>query len=99
MGAPVGNHNAARGSRWRNAIERALERRSKKEGIDELDRLAEKFLDAIEEAATGTEKRPPSIAGFEELGDRLDGKTPLPLSDPDGGPLSILVKGLPGGGS
>ena len=75
MGAPFGNRNAANAKRWQQAINRALARRSKAEGIEELDRLAEKFLDAVEEMTVPTEKRGPSIAGFIELADRIDGKS------------------------
>lgn len=64
-GAPEGNQNAAKGARWRQAIDRALAKRSKAAGIEELDRLAEKYLDEIE--ARGLE-------GFKDLGDRVDGK-------------------------
>ncbi len=74
-GAPLGNQNALKAKRWQQAIDRALEKRSKADGIAELDRLAEKFLDAVEEMTVPTEKRGPSIAGFVELADRLDGKS------------------------
>ena len=73
-GAPIGNQNAAKGQRWRQAIERALERRARSDGIAELDRLADLYLDTIEEMTGATEKRGPSIAGFSDLADRLDGK-------------------------
>lgn len=73
-GGQPGNQNAAKAKRWNDAIDRALAKRSKAAGIEELDRLAEKFLDAIEDMTIGTEKRGPSIAGFSELADRLDGK-------------------------
>ena len=64
-GGQPGNQNAAKGRKWHDAINRALARRSKAEGIQELDRLAEKFLDEVEAN---------SITGFREFGDRLDGK-------------------------
>lgn len=73
-GAPEGNQNAVKAKRWQQAIDRALAKRSKADGIAELDRLAEKFLDAIEEMTESTDKRGPSIAGFVELADRLDGR-------------------------
>ena len=47
------------------AINRALEKKSKADGIAELDRLAEQFLKEVE--AEG-------INGYKELGDRIDGK-------------------------
>jgi len=65
VGAPIGNQNAVKAKRWQAAIDRALEKRSKADGIAELDALAEEFLDAV---------RAEGIAGFRELGDRIDGK-------------------------
>lgn len=70
MPAPVGNQNATKGTRWRDAIDRALSKRSKGDGIKALDELAEKFLDTVE--AEG-------ITGYRELADRLDGKPSQPL--------------------
>lgn len=43
--------------------------------IAALDELAERFLDTVEEMTVGTDKRGPSIAGFAELADRMDGKS------------------------
>lgn len=73
-GGQPGNQNAAKGRRWADAIDRALAKRSKADGLAELDRLAEEFLDTVEAMTQGTDKRGPSIAGFSELADRLDGK-------------------------
>lgn len=100
MGAPFGNQNAVKGKRWAQALERAIQKRSGKDMVEALDDLAEKFLDAIEEMSCGTEKRPPSIAGFVELADRLDGRATqsTEISGPEGDPVNIKVVGLPGGG-
>lgn len=73
-GGQPGNQNAVKAKRWQAAIDRALERRCKSDGIAELDRLADVYLDTIEEMTEGTEKRGPSIAGFADLADRLDGR-------------------------
>ncbi len=73
-GGQPGNQNAAKIKRWQQAIDRALAKRCKSDGIAELDRLAEIYLDTIEEMTMATEKRGPSIAGFVDLADRLDGK-------------------------
>jgi len=93
MGAPLGNQNAAKAKRWTAAIERALERRSRVEGQQELDRLADTFLEAIENMTIGTEKRGPSIAGFAELGDRLEGKPQqaVELSSNPEAPLRLVI--------
>lgn len=77
MGAPVGNQNAIKAKRWQQAIDRALERRSKGDSIKALDELAEKFLKEVEAAG---------INGFKELGDRLDGKPAQAFTDGDGNP-------------
>ena len=86
MAAPLGNQNAARAKRWRDAINRALERRSKGDGIKALDQLADQFLDAV---ATGDKD---AIPGFAALGDRLDGKPAqqLQLQGDEDQPLKIV---------
>ena len=65
IGGQPGNQNAIKAKRWSQAIDRALAKRSKAEGIEALDALAEQFLDAV--AKEG-------VNGFRELGDRLEGK-------------------------
>ena len=84
MAAPLGNQNAIKGRRWQQAIDRALDRRSKADAIHELDRLAEKFLDQVEDEG---------IRGFSELGDRLDGKPKqqIEATGADGGPLVVMI--------
>lgn len=91
MAAPLGNQNAAKAKQWTAAIERALERRGDK-SIDPdkpvartpkakaLDELAEKFIAAVELPSSG-------IRGYQELGDRLEGKAAQPLTGGDGEPL------------
>lgn len=66
-GAPLGNKNAARPRVWRDAIERALEIRTKSriDGKKEIDALAERLLDLV---AAG------DLAALKEFGDRIDGK-------------------------
>ena len=78
MAAPVGNTNAQKGALWRNAINRALEERTKKRGLDALQDLADKFLAACEAG---------DITALKELGDRLDGKPTQPIA----GDLDITV--------
>lgn len=82
MGAPVGNQNAIKAKRWSDAIDRALEKRSKAEGIQALDALAEKFLAEVEAAG---------INGYKELGDRMDGKPAQTIVGADGGPVIVEV--------
>ena len=82
-GAPIGNQNAVKSKRWQQAIDRALENRSKAAGIEELDALADKFLDAV--AAEG-------ITGFRELGDRMDGKAAQEVTGKIDATLEVTVK-------
>ena len=86
MGAPLGNQNAVKAKRWQQAIDRALSKRSKAEGIEELDRLAEKFLDCVDRGDKDF------IPGFSALGDRLDGKPAqqVQLSGDADAPLKII---------
>lgn len=65
MAAPLGNQNAVKAKRWSDAIDRALSKRSKGDGIKALDELAEKFLETVEAGG---------MDGYRELGDRLEGK-------------------------
>jgi len=83
-GAPLGNKNAAKGREWRNAINRALEKRGNGDRTKALDELAEQFLEAAVAMTASTEKRGPSIEGLRELADRLDGKATQQITgDPD----------------
>ena len=68
MGAPEGNQNAKNGKLWRQAIQRALEKRAADNGRHknaELDELAEKLLCACHDG---------DLSALKELGDRLEGK-------------------------
>lgn len=65
MGAPVGNQFAAKAKRWSDAIDRALAKRSRRDGIEALDELAEKLLTLADQGDLGALK---------ELGDRVEGK-------------------------
>jgi hypothetical protein len=90
-GGQPGNNNAQRGREWRNAINRALEKRGHGDRTAALDELAEKFIDTVEKMTRGTEKRAPSVAGFSELADRLDGKSEQSITGAEGGPLVIKI--------
>lgn len=70
-GGQPGNTNAQKGSAWRNAINRALEHRSRAKRVEALDELAEKLLEQCERG---------DISALRELGDRLDGKPQLPIT-------------------
>lgn len=76
-GAPKGNSNAKKAKVWTAAIERALEKRSKK-SFEEVDRLAEKLLD---ECADG------NMIALKELGDRLEGKPAMVVGGDQDNPI------------
>lgn len=65
MAAAIGNQYAAKAKRWSDAIDRALEKRSRVEGVQALDELAEKLLALADQGDLGALK---------ELGDRIEGK-------------------------
>jgi hypothetical protein len=68
-GAPIGNQNAAKARRWREAIQRALARATG--GVDEgLDKIADKLVKA---AIDGDQWATDHIA------DRIDGKATQPV--------------------
>lgn len=86
MGAPVGNQNAAKGKRWHDAINRALEKRSRVAGIQALDELAEKLLALADQGDLGALK---------ELGDRIEGKPAQSIGigqDPDLEPMVTRIE-------
>ena len=82
MGAPVGNHNAAKAKQWQAAILRALEKRGGGDRAKAMDELAEKLLEAV---STG------DLPALKEFGDRIDGKPAqsIEASGPEGGPLLL----------
>lgn len=85
-GAPLGNQNAANGKKWRAAIDRALDIKSRADGKDALDAVASSL---ITQALAGEQW------AVKELGDRLDGRVAqaLEVGGPNGGsiPLSVSV--------
>lgn len=96
MSAPVGNQNAAKGKRWRDAIERALIRASGGEnpygavepapGMKAIDDLADIFVAQCKAGDLGF---------FKEFGDRFDGKAPQQIhlgGDPDGIPVAHRIE-------
>lgn len=85
-GAPPGNQNPANGKKWKAAINRALETRSKAEGREILDDLANAL---INQALAGEQW------AFQQLGDRLDGKPSQSVdlgSDPERPLISKVVR-------
>jgi hypothetical protein len=89
MGAPFGNHNAAKARRWHDALNRALARYTSKEppinAGEALDTLA---LNVVASALAG------DWEAITEIGNRLDGKPAqaLTLGGDHENPLEVLQK-------
>lgn len=73
FGAPKGNQFAVKDKRWRMAIDRALENKSRAMGVQALDAIAEQMISvALGEDETADVKD--KLAVWREIADRLDGK-------------------------
>lgn len=83
MAAAPGNQYAARARVWRDAINKALEKRSRVSAKEALEELAEKLLNAAENGEAWALK---------EIGDRLDGRPAQSIGGDDELP-PITVKG------
>ena len=82
IGGQPGNTNAARGRVWRDAIQRALEKRSRYDRVQALDALAEKLLERCAEG---------DMTALKELGDRLEGKSVQVIAgDEERPPVAII---------
>lgn len=77
-GAPTGNQNAAKGKRWKHALEKVTGRNDWKK----LDEIAEKL---VESALEG------DMAAIKEIGDRLDGKAVQSIAGEPDAPLIIRL--------
>ena len=73
---------------WEDAI-RLCALRKDKDGITELYRIAQATIEA---AKAG------DISAVKEIGDRLDGKAAQPVTDGEGGPLTVQILRLTGNG-
>lgn len=84
-GAPPGNSNAKRGTEWRDAIKRALDRKvSRSTKRAALDRIADKV---VKLALQGDQ------FAIREVGDRLDGKSAVILGgDGPDGAIVLIAK-------
>lgn len=83
MAAPIGNKNAGKNRIWSTAISQAIEKRSKSEGKEMLNKLADALID---KALDG------DMTALKELGDRLEGKAMqgIELTGANGG--AVLIK-------
>jgi hypothetical protein len=87
MAAPAGNINAARGTRWKDALNKALARFTSKEppvaAGEALDAIAFKV---VESALHG------DWEAITEIGNRLDGKAAqgVSVTGADGGPIAMI---------
>ncbi len=76
-GAPLGNHNAKRGSWFREALNKALAK-----DRPALDRVAIKLI-AMAEGG--------DMEAIRELANRLDGRVPQAIVGEDGGPMQHAI--------
>lgn len=85
MSAPAGNQFAARAKVWTAAINRALERRSAASRTEAIDALAERLLALCDEG---------DLAALQELGNRLEGKTPQAIigGDEDDPAVQVITR-------
>ena len=81
-GAPKGNQNGAKAKVWSAAISRALDKRTKLEGKQALDALAEQLLANCDSG---------DMTALKELGDRLEGRPQQSIVGADDGPLTIQI--------
>ncbi len=85
-GAPLGNTNAAKGRRWANAVERAVDAYPEKPVSLEINK-------GIDEAAFAFVKKmmgEKDLGFFREFGDRIDGKPAVSIGgNPDGAPIAF----------
>lgn len=84
MAAPVGNKNAAKGNKWKTAIEHVLENYETdqvRKGLA-LREIARKLIDTALEG---------DMQAIKEIGDRLDGKPVQAVTGEGGGPLTIEI--------
>lgn len=82
VGAPQGNHNAAKGKRWQKALEKALARI----GEGDMDVGLSKIADKVIAAAFEGDKD-----AWKDIADRLDGKAAqsVTLSGDEENPLAF----------
>jgi hypothetical protein len=80
MAAAKGNQYAAKSRVWTAAINKALERRSRVSGMQEIERLADKLLELADQG---------ELQALKELGDRLEGKSMQPAEIEMTGELQI----------
>ncbi len=82
-GAPLGNNNAGKAKLWTHAITKALEKKTKKEGVEALAVLAMELIDKVQEGDMGAIK---------ELGDRIEGKPHQSITN-EGSVLLVDISG------
>ena len=83
MAGAIGNQYATRARVWRDAIDRAIERRgANKTRAEALDALAEKLLAKCDEG---------DMAALKELGDRLEGRPTQIIGGESDAPLRAII--------
>ena len=83
MAGALGNQYSTRARVWRDAIDRAIERRgANKTRAEALDALAEKLLAKCDEG---------DMAALRELGDRLEGRPTQIIGGDSDAPLHAII--------
>jgi hypothetical protein len=90
-GAPEGNTNAARGKRWRDAIEHVIERWPDKPDTENCLPVIKGFRIAAYEFV-GRMMADKDIAFFREFGDRADGKPSQTIAGDSDNPITLINK-------
>lgn len=81
-GAPKGNRNCAKGTRWRHALEAELARIGEGDISKGLAKIARTV---VKLAMEGDEK------AYTEIANRMDGKVPQAITGPDGDAMQVEI--------
>lgn len=82
-GAPVGNSNRRKGRIFGDAIEAALNLKSRSGAKARIEVIADKIVSMAEDG---------DLAAIKELADRIDGKVAQALAGHDGGPIVVTIR-------
>ncbi len=80
-----GNQNAKKGSKWRNAIDKALKQYETWD-VKRGQALHSVALKVVDSALNG------DMTAIREIGDRLDGKPAQAITGPTGEPISLVQR-------
>lgn len=84
-GAPIGNHNAANGTRWRDTLLRAL--MQYEDDTCKSGQALRKIADKLIQLALDGDKE-----AIQEIGNRLDGRVPAQSVNGDVGGFTLIIQ-------